>query len=151
MAGDLLTLANRMKQIRRDLPDRVTNLTIEVVEQTVEGLVSSPPEGTPVDESVALSNWQVSVDKPKRSFIPAHSPGTKGSTARSSAANVMVAALAALRSRKPGQPIYISNNAPYIRRLAYEGHSKQSPPGWVEGTVLRARKWLQKQRGRLLK
>jgi hypothetical protein len=149
--GDLLTLASRMRQIKKDLPDRVTNLTIEVTEQVVEGLVSSPPEGTPVDVSTAMSNWQVGVGQPKRNFIAAHSPGEGGSSARSSAGNVMVAALAALRSRKPGTIIYISNNAPYIRRLAYEGHSKQSPPGWVEGTVLRARKWLQQQRGRLLK
>jgi hypothetical protein len=149
--GDLATLASRMKQLKKDLPDRATNLTIEVTERVVEGLVSSPPDGTPVDVSTAMSNWQVGVGSPKRSFIKAHNPGEKGSTAGSSRGNVMVAALAALRSRRVGQIIYISNNAPYIRRLAYEGHSKQSPPGWVEGTVLRARKWLQQQRGRLLK
>jgi hypothetical protein len=149
--ADLLTLAKRMKQVKKDLPERSNNLTIEVAEKVVQQLVDSPPDGTPVDTSQAMSNWQGSVGSPTRSFIPAHAEGEKGSTAGISRANVMVALLASLRSRKAGQPIYISNNAPYIRRLAYEGHSKQSPPGWVEGSVLRARKWLQQQRGRLLK
>jgi hypothetical protein len=149
--GDLLTLASRMKQLQKDLPEATGNLTIEVAERVAEGLVSSPPEGTPVDTSQAMSNWQGSVGSPRRSFIAAHSTGESGSTAGISRGNVMVALLAAMRVRKIGQVIYISNNAPYIRRLAYEGHSKQSPPGWVEGSVLRARKWLQQQRGRLLK
>lgn len=149
--ADLLALADRMKRIKKDLPDKATNLTIEVAERTVENLVSSPPDGTPVDTSQAMSNWQVSVGQAKRSFIEAHAKGKGGSTAGISRGNVLTSALASLRSRKVGQVIYISNNAPYIRRLAYEGHSKQSPSGWVEGSVLRARKWLQQQRGRLLK
>jgi hypothetical protein len=149
--GDLATLAKRMKQIKKDLPDRVNNLAVEVAERVVGNLVASPPEGTPVDTSQAMSNWVVGVGAPKVIFRRAYSEGEAGSTASISRANVMVAALAALQGRKkPGTPIYISNGAPYIRRLAYEGHSKQSPPGWVEGAVQEARRWVGQQRGRLL-
>lgn len=149
MSGDLLALARRVNTIAKELPDRVNNLTIEVAEAVVDRLVSSPPNGTPVDESTAMSNWQVGVVSPKRSYIKAFSIGKAGSTAGTSRGNVMVAALAALRSRKVGQEIYLSNNAPYIRRLAYEGHSKQSPPGWVEGAVLIGSKLVRSARGRL--
>jgi hypothetical protein len=149
--GDLATLAKRVEKLRKDLPDRVNNLTIEVAEQLVEQLVSSPPEGTPVDTSKAMSNWQVGVEQPKRSYLDAYAPGKHGSTFDISQSNVMVAALAALRSRKVGQVIYITNNAPYIRKLAYEGHSFQSPPGWVEAAVMNAGRFVQKlPGGRLL-
>lgn len=149
--GDLLTLAKRMTELKKDLPERATNLTIEVAERTIEGLVDNPPDGTPVDTSQALSNWEIGVGKKPSRFRRAFAEGQGGSTAGISRANVMVAALAALKARKVGQIIYISNVAPYIRKLAYEGHSKQSPPGWVEGAVMRARRWLKAQRGRLLR
>jgi hypothetical protein len=149
--GDLATLAKRMKQLKKDLPDRVSNLTVEAAERVVGNLVASPPEGTPVDTSQAMSNWLVGVGSPKVQFRRAYSEGVAGSTAAISRDNVIVFALSALQGRKkPGEPIYISNSAPYIRRLAYEGHSKQSPPGWVEGAVQEARRWIGQQRGRLL-
>jgi hypothetical protein len=148
--GDLATLAKRMKQLKKDLPDRVSNLTVEVAERVVGNLVASPPEGTPVDTSQAMSNWLVGVGQPKVTFRRAYAEGKAGSTASISRGNVMVFALSALKGRKTGTPIYISNSAPYIRRLAYEGHSKQSPPGWVEGAVQEARRWSGQQRGRLL-
>lgn len=149
--ADLLTLAKRMQTLKKDLPDRASNLTIEVAERTIEGLIDSPPDGTPIDTSQALSNWEVGVDKRPNHFRKAFAEGKGGSTGGISRGNVMVAALAALKGRKVGQIIYISNVAPYIRKLAYEGHSKQSPPGWVEGAVMRARRWLGKQRGKLLR
>lgn len=149
--ADLSDLAVRMKTLKRELPDRVTNHTIEVAERTIQGLVDSPPDGTPVDTSQAMSNWEVGVGRKPNRFRRAYAEGEGGSTAGISRANVMVAALAALKRRKVGQIIYISNVAPYIRRLAYEGHSKQSPPGWVEGAVMVARRWLRQARGRLLR
>lgn len=150
--GDLTTLARRIEKIEKELPNNVSALTVEVATKVIEQLVSSPPQGTPVDTSKAESNWQVGVGRRPGAYLPAHILGAKGSTAGASAAIVMADALAALAGRKAGQVIYISNVAPYIRKLAYEGHSKQSPPGWVEASVMNAQRFVRKlPGGRLLK
>lgn len=149
--GDLMTLSRRIQKIEKDLPKNANLIVVECAMKVVEQLVSSPPEGTPVDTSKAESNWQVGVMRRPGTYLPAHVLGEKGSTQGASAAIVIEAATAALAGRKSGQVIYISNVAPYIRRLAYEGHSKQSPPGWVEAAVLNAERFIRKlPGGRLL-
>jgi hypothetical protein len=151
MAGTLASLAKRMRKIDEALPDRVNAQTQQVATKLVEELIQSPPSGTPVDTSQALSNWQIGLGRPRRSFLGPHSPGKAGSTAGASRTQTRAAAVMALAARKIGQVIYISNNAPYIRRLAYEGHSKQSPPGWVEGSVLVTKKFLGTIKAKLLR
>jgi hypothetical protein len=149
--GDLATLARRIEKYEKNLPKNVSKLVVDVAMKVVEQLVSSPPEGTPVDTSKAESNWQVAIGRRPGTYLPAHILGAKGSTQGASAAVVMADALAALAGRKAGQVIYISNVAPYIRKLAYEGHSKQSPPGWVEAAVMNAERFVRKlPGGRLL-
>jgi hypothetical protein len=44
-----------------------------------------------------------------------------------------------LTNKKPGQSIYVQNNASYIKRLN-EGSSTQAPAGFVEAAILFARK-----------
>lgn len=149
--GDLATLARRIEKIEKDLPIRSNAVTVECALKVVDQLVSSPPQGTPVDTSKAESNWQVGVGRRPGAYVPAHILGHKGSTQGASAAIVIADATAALAGRKSGQVIYISNVAPYIRKLAYEGHSKQSPPGWVEAAVMNAGRFVRKlPGGRLL-
>lgn len=148
MPGSLSKLAKRVRKIDEQLPERVTQLTIDTTLKLTEQLAAIE---TPVDTSQALSNWQVGVGAAVRSFINPHSPGKAGSTRRSSASRAVDLARSALSGRKVGQVIYLSNNAPYIRKLAYEGTSTQAPPGWVEGSVLLARKFLRQIRGRLFK
>lgn len=146
--ASLSSLAKRARKIEAELPDRVNELTIDTTLQLAEQLAAIE---TPVDTSQALSNWQVGVGGAPRSFIPPHSPGKAGSSRATSASRVVALARSALSGRKVGQVIYLSNNAPYIRKLAYEGHSTQAPPGWVEGSVLLARKFIRRVRSRLLK
>lgn len=98
---------------------------------------------TPVDTTRALSNWIVSIGQRDPSYIDPWVPGFAGSTKAASAAEVMALARLILKSRKPGQPIYISNNAPYIRRLN-EGYSKQEPAGFVERAVIVGRRELKR-------
>ncbi len=146
MSGSLTKLAKRMRRIEKELPDRVSVLTINTTLELTEDLAARE---TPVDTSQALSNWTVSLARP-RSFIPPHSPGKGGSTRGASASKVLTLARAALAGRKVGQLIYLSNNAPYIRRLN-QGYSKQAPAGFVEGSVLKAKKYLRTIRTNLLK
>lgn len=94
---------------------------------------------TPVDTTEALSNWIVSVGFPAYNAIGPLVPGFLGYTATSSQAKAYAAAMAALDKKKPGQAVYIGNNAEHIR-LLNDGWSKQEPAGFVERAVLLGRK-----------
>lgn len=100
-------------------------------------------ERTPVDTSQALSNWQVSLDAPNYTFIGPYVPGYLGYTASQSLAEVLRIGRMMLAKKKPGQTIYITNNAPYIRDLN-TGTSKQAPAGFVEASVMVGRKRMPK-------
>ncbi|MCY1553030.1 hypothetical protein D9M68_894720 [compost metagenome] len=100
---------------------------------------------TPVDTSNALSNWQLTLDSPATDEIKPYFPGHMGSTQRASAAQTVNEARSRLGAKKPGQPIYITNNVPYIEQLN-NGSSKQAPAGFVERSILIGRKLIAKFR-----
>lgn len=89
---------------------------------------------TPVDTSKALSNWTVTIGSINASYHPAFVEGELGNTRSSSAAIAMAKATNVLKTRQPGQPVYLSNAAPYIVKLN-EGSSKQAPAGFVERSL----------------
>lgn len=115
----------------------------EVAIQTAMIALKTLLERTPVDTSTALSNWQVSLEAPKLNFINAYVPGYLGYTASESIAQAQSVGNMVLSKKKPGQTIYITNNAPYIRDLN-SGTSKQAPAGFVEAAMLVARKRMPK-------
>jgi hypothetical protein len=127
-------LAKRMRKKAKEVPEMGNNLAIKVTMQIVQDLAHV----TPVDESTAISNWQVELNSPVQSAIRAYYPGSKGSTYSLSAAATIDDARAALANKKPGQPIYLSNVLRYITRLN-EGSSTQAPAGYVERSVLLGR------------
>lgn len=90
-------------------------------------LIGPPPEGTPVDRAVARGSWHYGVNEIKTD-VPARPP--KGSKVKKPSAR-------ALPKTKVGDVVNISNSAPYIQRLN-EGHSGQSPPGFIDDAVDRA-------------
>ncbi len=98
---------------------------------------------TPVDESKALSNWQVGLDSPVDSPIRPYYSGFFGSTQRASAEATIAAAKQVLEKKRPGQVIFISNVLPYINRLN-DGYSGQTPAGFVERATLLGRKRVRK-------
>lgn len=74
----------------------------------------------------ARANWIPSLEVPSNEVVDQPDPTGAGTIAK----------VAQVTSKyRLGQRIIISNNLPYIRRLAYEHHSKQAPPGWVEGAI----------------
>jgi hypothetical protein len=113
-------------------------------------LEAPPPEGTPVDTSQALSNWQVGLNSPVDDRIPPLVPGQKGSTQAASSTAALAIAEQTLLLKKAGETIYISNALPYIRRLNDEGYSPQSDH-FVERAVLAGKAFLATARGRLFK
>ena len=72
---------------------------------------------TPVDTSRAISNWTGSLGGPVSGIKPAVSPGEYGSTAAASSSSTKSTIWAAIRGRRTGQDIWISNNLPYINDL----------------------------------
>ena len=127
----LLDLADRMKQVKASLSEQASLCA----RQGALAIVSNLANSTPVDTSAALSNWQVSLENPNYNWIAPHVLGHKGSTQLASIRATIEEAKYNLENKKPGQIIYISNNAEYIIELN-NGSSKQAPAGFVERAIL---------------
>lgn len=139
MANDLLSLANSLERKAKAIDEAASKTAVD----TALAIVGDLAYKTPVDTSQALSNWITTLDSPSTAKILPHFPGVQGSTQRASAAETINAAKRVLVNKKPGQPIFITNNQPYIKRLN-DGYSGQAPAGFVERAVLIGRKMLAK-------
>lgn len=139
MANDLLSLANSLERKAKAIDEAASKTAVD----TALAIVGDLAYKTPVDTSQALSNWIVTLDAASTQKIAPHYPGSQGSSQRASAAETINSARAVLKNKKPGQPIFITNNLPYIRRLN-DGYSGQAPAGFVERAVLIGRKMLAK-------
>lgn len=81
--------------------------------RTAEAILNDWVAVSPVDTSRLVSNWIVTIGAPAEEAIPPYNPGHKGSTRQASSAEALAAGLLALKSKKPGEAIYITNNVPY--------------------------------------
>lgn len=81
---------------------------------------------TPVDTGRARANWNTSIGSPDLGV--SDNKDKSGELAKARGRAVIGTATAAA-------PIYLMNSLPYIRRLEYEGWSKQAPAGMVRITV----------------
>lgn len=131
----LLDLSNYFKELPHKLEESASELAIETARKVHADLLTV----TPVDTSQALSNWVLTVGEPWAVALPAHFEGAHGSTQSDSINAALQAGEQQLALKQPGEPIFISNNAPYIRNLN-DGSSKQAPAGFVERAVLFGRK-----------
>lgn len=142
--GTLKGLAARMNKLADDIEEDVSDDAVSAALTIVGSLAFD----TPVDVSTALSGWQIGLGSPVPTRRSAFFPGEKGTTFKASAQATIADAREVLLAKIPGQPIYISNLEPYIRRLN-AGYSKQSPGAFIELAVLRGREHLKnKRRGR---
>ncbi len=111
----------------------------------IQDLISVSPAGTAADTGTAVSNWQTSVGAPLEDTIAAYNPSPRGATRdgawthavdpeqtrANNAPMVLEQAMDALSDKQPGQPIYITNNLPYIGVLN-NGSSTQEPGGYTD-------------------
>lgn len=137
MPKSLLNLANELEAKADDIKEQGSQLAVKVAMTIIVDLAYR----TPVDTSRAISNWQVTLGAPPTGSIQAHYLGRLGSTYSASASETVSLAKLILKTKKPNQAIYISNNLPYIRKLN-EGSSQQAPAGFVERAILLGRKQL---------
>jgi hypothetical protein len=124
LANDFVSMANSLDKFASEI---AVKATIEIIRDLVNI--------TPVDTSQAISNWQISLNNKTSEIIKPYVPGYRGSTKRASADEVIAKAISILKTKTPGQSIWIQNNLPYIRRLN-DGYSRQAPAGYVERSLL---------------
>jgi hypothetical protein len=135
--ANLLDLAARLEAKANSIKTVASDRAIFVAKELLKTLVYQ----TPVDTSTARSNWQISLEAPLFNYIEAYEYGNFGSTARVSSQAAIFVGNEKLKEKKPGQSIFITNNAPYIRDLN-SGTSRQAPAGFVEASVMIVRKKL---------
>lgn len=126
----LLQFAKEMRGTSKKLDKAASDLAAFVALEVTAELA----DVTPVDTSNAISNWRIGLGAPVTDEIEPHYPGTKGSTEAMSEDATVIAAKVKLKNKKPGQIIYLSNNAPYIVDLD-GGSSMQEPRGFVKRAV----------------
>lgn len=98
-------------------------------------LRENPPLGTPFDTGWASANWVPSIGEPMvlESNVRDPTPGQV-----SARLQFVDRGLSNLLSWKPADgPIFSTNNVPYIRPLN-DGHSPQSPRGFVQFAIEKA-------------
>lgn len=116
-----------MRGLDRFTADQVRDLGLEVT--------ANLQERTPVDIGWARANWIPAIGAPQTIVNDGKpTPGAVSVAVARQAAGV--AQLASYRHVAQGS-IFVSNNAPYIRRLN-DGWSRQAPSGFVQIEVRRA-------------
>lgn len=114
-------LEGRLNRIVNRLNVGLRRVVAEVATQIAEELVP----GTPVDTGFARANWRPSLNAP--AIVPVSQLDPTGAAT--------IAKIVTVGQRwKPGDTLFITNNAPYIAALN-NGSSPQALPGFVEDAV----------------
>jgi len=139
--ANLLDLAERLEKKSKQLDKAASDLAAFVALE----LTAELADVTPVDTSKAISNWRIGLGSPVADTVEPHYPGVKGSTESMSEDATVIKAKVALKSKKPGQKIYLSNTADYITELD-QGSSLQAPAGFVHRACENARDLAKRQK-----
>lgn len=131
-------LAVRMRDYAKAIPANANEVKKRVARTIINDLIYV----TPVDTSNALSKWKASTSEVTDATFQPYYLGAHGSTRDQSAQEAVSDANVIIDGLQPGQPVFIGNAAPYIRRLD-DGYSKQAPAGFVARAVLIGRKLLE--------
>lgn len=129
--ANLDALKQRMIDVSARLHQEASRCAIETAGKIHQRLV----EVTPVDTTNAVSNWDLTLFFPSLDEHEPYFPGFLGSTATMSRGATLREGLAELKVKKPGEPIFISNNVDYIKDLNH-GTSPQASPGFVQSAIL---------------
>lgn len=114
----------------------------DVMRQLIAEVHANLTEATPVDTGWARANWVPSTGAPATGTVSLGSGAADAALASVLAEYKGAAEKSATTGRFTGRrlaliPVFITNNVPYIVRLAY-GHSRQAAEGWVQAAVQRA-------------
>lgn len=126
----------RLQRRRRDnLPKEVH----KVKQETATVLLTQMVTLVPIDTGTAVSNFQMDVNSPADTIIPAHYPGRYRSTADANISATIALGKAVIDSSRPGDDLYLTNHVEYIVDLD-NGSSTQAPAGFTQTALLVARR-----------
>lgn len=132
-------MADQIDIIVADLDKYTQGEVIALALNVNANLRSNPPLGTPIDTGWASANWVPSVGEPK--IVDGEPADRKeGPTPAEVAQRAQLAAEGqndVLSWRLEDGPIFSTNNVPYIAALN-NGHSPQSPRGFVQAAIEKA-------------
>lgn len=128
-ANSLDALVRALRSTAKTLPQAVNSITQDTLDSLAFQLIYS----TPVDTSLALSNWRVGLLIPETDAIAAYDVGEDGSTANQSRVAAYLVAKNVITSKLPSTRVsFVSNNSKHIVELN-QGKSPQQPsPYWIE-------------------
>lgn len=152
--ADLNDLANAVDKFSERLPVATNNLKKSVSRLILTSLTQT----TPADTGAAISNWQVDnqpieterapfVASPKGRVIKGvwtHAVDPQ-ETAHANAPAAYEAGTIKIEAVAPGEPLFIGNPLPYIRKLD-QGSSNQAPTGMVDQAIILAKQFLARAR-----
>lgn len=136
---DLYVSALKMQKVAEAIEQDVMDFTADVV----KSIALEVAIRTPVDTGAARSNWRTRLGsptvltyKPYRPYLSRLRGGTGGTMGEGANPRGVYEQAAAAVSRRvnPEQPVYITNNLPYIGRLN-TGYSRMAPSGFVPAGV----------------
>lgn len=130
-------MTDQIDFIVADLADYTRGEIIALALNVNANLRDSPPRGTPIDTGWASANWVPSVGEPfdDPAVGAVHRPSAAQVAARSAVSERGLNDLLAWRNEDG--PIFSTNNVPYIGALN-DGHSGQSPRGFVQAAIEKA-------------
>lgn len=127
------SFAKKMRAFADDIPKQVN----EIKKQAVQEIVLQVVPDTPVLTGQARSNYYTTNSDPDTSST-AFGPFTQDGYQSINRMRV------ALQGAKPGIPMHVTNNLPYIGRLN-DGYSAQAPANFVQIAIGRAQAIIARQ------
>lgn len=132
------SFAKKLRKFANDLPNKNNEIKKALIIETATQVVAD----TPILTGQAQNNYFFTVGSLDRASV-LYGPfnGARGGTMS------LARAQKAASTVKPRQPVYMTNNLPYIGRLN-DGYSTQAPARFVQTAIARARQIIDKQRVR---
>lgn len=127
------SFAKRIRAYKDDIPKQVN----EIKKQAVQEIVLQVVPDTPVLTGQARSNYFTTNGSPDTGST-AYGPFTQNGYQSLNRMRV------ALQGARPGVPMYITNNLPYIGRLN-DGYSTQAPANFIQIAIARAQGIIRRQ------
>ncbi len=127
------SFAKKMRAYKDDISKQVN----EVKKQAVQEIVLQVVPDTPVLTGQARSNYYTTNGSPSAA-VTAYGPFTQDGYQSINRMRI------ALQGAKPGVPMFITNNLPYIGRLN-DGYSAQAPANFIQIAIARAQGIIRRQ------
>jgi hypothetical protein len=125
----LSAVEGRNKKLGLAILNEINRVIVQMVVRIDSGIVG----GNPVDTGRSRSNWIITLNNPTNSLITGEDQGDSGSPIGAELA--LSQANNTLKSRKPGDTIYLQNNTSYIEKLN-NGSSDQAPANFVQKAIM---------------